>query len=264
MKPYIDIFDAVTEEGKPFQYEKHSHDFFEIYCFLEGDAEYTVEGRRYPLNPGDLVLLRRGEVHKLERLSLQRYRRIGVHFDPTNTPDFFPVSHLLSPFLQRPSGKFNHYPANLFPGNHWLHYLKQIAKNEYNTKIQLCYLLSLLCELTDAFPVLQQSKQSTEKDPATPIMKYINNHLSEELSLSSLAEKFYMSQTHLNRLFRQSANITVWEYITIKRLFLAKELIAEGNAPTKIYTNCGFREYSTFFRAYKRQFGVSPSFHTNI
>ena len=123
----------------------------------------------------------------------------------------------------------------------------------------MCYLLPLLCELADAFPVLQQSELYAQKDPAAPIMKYINRNLSEKLSLEILSQQFFISQTHLNRLFRKSANISVYEYITIKRLFMAQDLLAKGHTPNEVYSTCGFQEYSTFYRAYKRHFGVSPS-----
>ena len=79
-----------------------------------------------------------------------------------------------------------------------------------------------------------------------------------------LAKRFYLSKTHLNRIFKQSTGTTVWEYITIKRLFLAKELIAAGRQPTDVCTQCGFKDYTTFFRSYKRHFGISPRAQTHI
>lgn len=256
MDIYINSYEAISDKNTPYQSQMHSHDFYEIYCFLEGDAEYCVEGRRYALHPGDMVLLRKGEVHKVELLSPQRYHRIGVHFDLGNSSELMRSEHLLAPFLKRPSGKFNHYPAAIFSDNHRLHYLRQIVKNE---KQGIYYLLPLLCELAEAFPILQQSELFAEKDTAAPIMKYINQNLTERMTLEILSQKFHISQTHLNRLFRQSASTTVWEYITIKRLFLAREMLENGQSPTVVYMQCGFQEYSTFYRAYKRYFGVSPS-----
>ena len=256
MSIYINSYDAISEKNTPYQSQMHSHDFYEIYCFLEGDAEYCVEGRRYALHPGDMVLLRKGEVHKVALLSSRRYHRIGVHFDLGNASELPQSEDLLTPFLNRPSGKFNHYPAAIFPDNHRIHYLQQIVKNE---KQGIYYLLPLLCELTDAFPILQRSELFAEKDTAAPIMKYINQNLTEKITLENLSQKFHISQTHLNRLFRQSASTTVWEYITIKRLFLAQEMLKKGQSPTTVYMHCGFQEYSTFYRSYKRYFGIYPS-----
>lgn len=257
MDNYIDGYDTVTEENVSFTSDMHSHDFYEIYCFLSGNAQYCVEGRRYALAPGDILLLTKGEVHRVELHSQERYCRLGVHFDLRDIPGDIDLGHLLSPFHNRPLGKYNHYPAHLFANEIWIHYLRQIAHAK-NSGVSVCYLLPLLCELANAFPALQQAALYAEKDSAAPIMKYINRNLSEKLTLESLSQKFFISQTHLNRLFRKSAGTTVWEYITIKRLFMAQDLLSKGHTPYKVYSICGFQEYSTFYRAYKRHFGVSP------
>lgn len=260
MKLHIDGYDLITEKNHAFEAKMHSHNYYEIYCFLSGDAEYCVEGRHYSLTPGDVLLLTKGEVHRVELHSPEQYCRIGVHFDLGDIPKEIDLNHLLSPFRDRPLGKFNHYPAHLFAKDSWIHYLRQIAHIK-EAGVSVCYLLPLLCELADAFLILQQSELYAEKDPAAPIMKYINRNLSEKLTLEILSQKFFLSKTHLNRLFRKSAGITVWEYITIKRLFMAQDLLNKGCTPHEVYSSCGFQEYSTFFRAYKRYFGVSPNKH---
>ena len=82
--------------------------------------------------------------------------------------------------------------------------------------------------------------------------------VAEELSLEELSSRFYLSQTHLNRIFRASTGTTVWQYITIKRLYFAKELLETGKKPTEVAPLCGFKDYTTFFRAYKKLFGFAP------
>ena len=260
MQTNIEGYHSITEQSTPLRVKMHSHEVYEIYCFLEGDAQYCVEGRWYALHPGDVLLLTKGEVHRVDLLSEAKYCRIGVHFDLTDVPTPLDMQRLLSPFHDRPLGKFNHYPARLFQNERWIHYLEQIAHAD-DESTAVCFLLPLLSELADAFPILQNADLFAKKDTAAPIMKYINHHLTDALTLQNLAQRFYLSQTHLNRLFRQSTGTTVWEYITIKRLFLAKKLLEQGYAPTTVCEPCGFQEYSTFYRAYKRHFGVSPSTH---
>ena len=133
---------------------------------------------------------------------------------------------------------------------------------------KLCYLLPLLNDLADCFETVKNSGAHVEKDRAAAVIKYINRHLSDDLSLKSLAERFYLSKTHLNRLFKQSTGTTVWDYIIVKRLFLARKLINAGESPSIVYTQCGFQDYTTFYRAYKQHFGVcpkcdAPRFRTN-
>ncbi len=256
----INCYYSQTERSAPYTAHMHSHEQYEIYYLLEGIAQYCVEGRRYDLTPGDIVLMRKGEVHFAEVNGQETYRRIVVNFDilPNH---IFHSEDLLAPFLQRPAGKFNHYPSHLFPDNHWEFYLMQIH-GQTDNNARFCYLIPLLCELQRQFITLQHADLTAKKDPAAPIMKYINTHLTEPLSLELLSRQFYTSQTHLNRLFRKSAGTTVWEYITVKRLFMAKDLLEKGTPATEVYSDCGFADYSTFFRAYKRRFGVAPSAHS--
>ena len=252
---YTDTPAEVTVEAK-----MHSHSRYEIYCFLEGDVEYIVEGRRYVLEPGDIMLLRKGEVHMFDRRSLKRYVRLGIHFNPPAQCDYLDLSSLLEPFLDRPAGKLNHYPARLFPDNQWVASLKKIH-DASDPQVRMCHLLALLCDLKERFPVICGCAPAAAKDQAAEIMKYINRNLNEELSLQMLSQKFFVSKSHLQRAFRQSAGTTVWEYITIKRLFFARARIEAGERPSEVYLTCGFRDYATFYRSYKRHFGVSPRAH---
>ena len=98
------------------------------------------------------------------------------------------------------------------------------------------------------------------------ISKYINDNLSAPLMLDNIADRFYLSKNHINRIFKAQVGTTVRNYIKLKRLYLAKELISNGNRPTDVYSKCGYNDYTTFFRAYKKQFDHSPTtlFHSNI
>lgn len=247
---------SCTENPMSRDYPMHIHnDSYEIFCFISGDAGYSVEGNRYQLEHGDLMLMRKGEVHHLILKSDSKYERMVVNFDLP--ADLDPTGKLLAPFNERGLGKFNHYRATLFPENQWLSYVQKMQS--YNDpQMKLCYLLPLLSDLADCFEVLKNSGYRAEKDRSSAVIKYINSHLSDELSLEFLSEHFYLSKTHLNRIFKQSTGTTVWEYIIVKRLFMARELIGAGESPTKVYPQCGFQDYTTFYRAYKQHFGVSP------
>ena len=260
MELNIKAHKSCTEKPVMKTEQMHSHNSYEIFCLISGDTDYCVEGSRYHLLPGDIVLMRKGEVHIFQLCSPACYERMCVNFEITQMLSLLDSEALLSVFDDRPLGKFNHYPADLFPGNRWQFYLNEICNTQDASK-RLCFLLPLLSELKDAFTVIRNTPVSMRKDRAAPIIKYINANLNEELSLDILAERFYLSKAHLNRLFKQSTGTTAWEYITIKRLFLAKALIDTGNKPTDIYLQCGFHDYTTFFRSYKQHFGVSPKEH---
>ena len=257
MLPYIVNIRSRTESPKQEEFSMHTHNTYEILCFLSGDADYSVEGNRYSLQHGDIMLMRKSEAHHLILRSSARYDRAIINFEIPNIAELDPENRLLAPFNDRPLGKFNHYSASLFPDNQWQYLINKLS--DCSTPHQkLCYLLPLLSDLCECFDVVRASRSQSEKDRAASVIKYINRNLSSDLSLGGLAEQFYLSKTHLNRIFKQSTGSTVWDYILVKRLFLARELIHAGEQPTKVYMQCGFKDYTTFYRAYRQKFGLSP------
>ena len=91
------------------------------------------------------------------------------------------------------------------------------------------------------------------------ILNYINQHLFDDISLDNLAKKFFISKTTLIRIIKNSTGSTPWNYITIKRLNCAKTMLENGHSPNEVCFSCGYKDYSSFFRAYKNHFGKSPS-----
>ena len=94
------------------------------------------------------------------------------------------------------------------------------------------------------------------------ILDYVGEHLCENLSIDLIARHFYISKYYMMRLFKQEPVIH-WDNISPqKRLLLAKELLSSGVPGTQVCYDCGFKDYSTFSRAYKQLFGVTPSGRT--
>ena len=91
------------------------------------------------------------------------------------------------------------------------------------------------------------------------ILQYLNTHLTEPLTIDELAARFYISKYHMMRRFRDETGYTIHNYITEKRLLLAQQLLEQGMPLGETALRCGYQEYSTFSRAYKKQFGHSPS-----
>ena len=235
----------------------HSHDVYEIYLFLDGKSDYLVEGNKYRLRKGDIMLMRRGELHINSIRGGLTYKRSYINFDITELLEKTGNLALLDMFDNRPLGEYNHYRAKDFPDNHWQELLQAIC-NASSKEEKLCYLLPLLNELRKCYTRLPQVSPEKEPNTVAEICKYINSDLARDLSLEQLAGKFYISKTHLNRLFKTNVGTTVGQYIKLKRLFYAKELMQQGIHPTDVYTKCGFHDYTTFYRAFRQQFGLSP------
>ena len=89
-------------------------------------------------------------------------------------------------------------------------------------------------------------------------MHYINGHLTDHLDIDTLAGIFYISKYYMMRLFKAETGYTIGSYITYRRLLFARELILDGMPITEACFASGFRDYSTFSRAYKSEFSEAP------
>lgn len=90
------------------------------------------------------------------------------------------------------------------------------------------------------------------------VIDYLNAHLTDDITIDFLAEHFYLSRYHLMHAFKEETGYTIGNYLTTKRLLLARDQIAQGESITTACYTCGFHNYSTFSRAYRKHFGCSP------
>ena len=247
---------SLTRSPDPGSFSVHTHDSHEIFFFVRGDAGYSVEGRVYPLRPGDVMVMRRSESHRLILRSSAPYERIVVNFDPGLVADLPGGKELLSVFDDRALGEANRYEARLFPDNRWRFFIGQICSREEQWR-KLIYLLALLEELYGYFPEVRKGIERTPSLGAD-IISYVNEHLFEPLPLDALADAFYISRSQLNRVFRRDTGSTVHSYILLKRLLAARRLLHDGMSPTEVSEKCGFYDYVSFYKAYKKRFGRSP------
>lgn len=253
MKIKINAERTLREKPTRDKFPLHTHDDYEILCFLSGNADYSVEGNRYKLLPGDIMIMRKNESHHLILKSDVPYERIVINFEFLDNTG---LEELLAPFNNRAAGERNLYRPSALKDSNLIFCLKKLT-NTSNKTHQVCWLLPFLDELNNVFESGGIYEEPT-KDKATDVINYINKHLTEDISLASISKEFFISQNHLNRLFKESTGTTLWDYVTLKRLILAKEKLAIGEKPTEVYRDSGFNDYATFFRAYKKHFGDSP------
>lgn len=252
---------AVNYEPDDSYCTMHIHSRCELFYFVSGRVEYIVEGSRYPLEQGSLVIMRPSEAHRSKILSGRQYERYTVNFPLSAADVIDPERVLMIPFLKRPLGIGNLYLPSEFDGNSIEYHFKQICgctdKYTADLEIQLC-LFSILDSVRKAY----LKRDTPEYAPVTTlsgrILAYINEHIFDEFSITTLAKHFFISQSQFNRIVKSSTGTSPWEYITLKRLTAAKEKIYSGVPVTKACSECSFRDYSAFYRAYVKYFGCSP------
>ena len=91
------------------------------------------------------------------------------------------------------------------------------------------------------------------------IITYLNDHIADSIRLDDLSATFYVSKHHLNKMFRRATGTTVGNYVIHKRVVMAQNLMSQGHTANGAAAAVGFRDYSSFFRAYKKVLGYAPS-----
>lgn len=138
------------------------------------------------------------------------------------------------------SAKGNDYAKKLHHEISFLEFMIQLNRATLNDR-------------TEYLPTSSSNQKMVE------IIDYLNHNLTSDMSVDTIANKFYISRYHLMHSFKEETGYSIGNYITTKRLLLAKSLIASGQSISDACFNCGFKNYSTFSRAYKKAFGQCPS-----
>ena len=252
-------------ERSPGNMEVHHHDFFEIYFLLGGEVSFRVEGRSYTLKPGDMLLINPQELHQAlidrdtiyERMVLWIDRGylaelsidgmdLAACFDtklPTHTNRLRPNKTQraeLQALLEKMAGEF---------------YGNGVGRSQYAQGLLMQFLVEVnRLALTEE----EQPATAKETDLVDQVLSYIGAHYTENISLESLANTFYVSKYHLSHEFSKRVGTGIYRYIMFRRLMHARELLENGTQPGDAYGQCGFGDYANFYRSFKSFYGVSP------
>ena len=250
---------TLDEQPKPEVFQMHAHEWMEVFYLISGKCSYLVEGSQYELQPGDILIMRSAETHKLILGDEEPYERIAIHFSPALIDNIAPGSRLLKPFLDRPLGQRNLYRSSE-EGSDRLQ--AAFAGFDFeglgDVKMNLVARLMLFLTVLSASYERQVSQPGGDGSFQSQLVAYVNEHLFEDISLQSIADAFYRSRSQISRVFRQSTGSPLLEYVTIKRLLAAQTMLQRGVSASEACIACGFSDYSSFFRAYRARFGHSP------
>lgn len=245
----------------------HHHDFYEIYYLIAGDVTYTIDSRICRVMPGDILIIAPKELHQVYiRSELSAYERYVLWVDPQ--------------FIEKLSSSRSDLLRCLDPKNP--HAVRQLRLQSADQKQTLTLLEALFSEFhlegygsdLQCHSILTQLLVHVNRLAAqegdyyeafssaslfiSQIIDYINHHYSENLSLDTLAEQFYVSKYHLSHEFNRQVGTSIYRYIQKKRLQVARQLLSQGKKPNQISAECGFGDYAGFYRAFCTEYGQSP------
>lgn len=259
------------KDKRDTEFEFHSHVFHKLIIFLNGSVKYNVEGQTYTLEPWDILLISDNEIHRPLIGSEKEYERviIWVH-DATLRQLSLQDQFLGSCFEIVKARKDNRIRGANTLAPEIKPLLKQLIESckdqEFGSaalKQALFVQLMVLVNRIVRMPSQEGTPERENLDPRIPVLlDYIKSHLGEDLSIQSLSEKFFFSRFYLMHQFKAQTGFTLHQYILKKRLYLANALVQQGHSLTSASHEAGFSEYSSFLRAFQKQFGMSPrEFH---
>lgn len=260
LKEDFRLFHINDQTKKDFSY--HYHDFHKIIVFISGKVTYHIEGKAYHLKPRDILLVSQGAIHKPEidpSVPYERYIfwiRDDLSCQELNT--CFQKANDRSFNLVRADSALQERLKDLLPE------IEQTLQNKHfgDTVLRNALFTQFMIYINRIFLRTSSSpdkKTYSSDTQVEQLLKYINRNLSENLSIDQLANRFFFSKYHMMRKFKNETGYTIHNYITSKRLLMARTLISQGMPVMKAAQASGFHDYTTFVRAYKKQFGKAPS-----
>lgn len=254
----IEVYHNLDDSPNKDNFFLHTHNKAELIYFISGSCIFHVEGSSYELSPGDVLAMRPFEYHYTELKENTPYERIVIYYNPDTLKSIDPEEKMFDYLFERKLGQKNLYDNKRKNDNIRLTLEHLFSKAKDQPLVIYSDLLSILIEINDRFQKNDHTVENSQTTFEYNIVRYINTHLQEDLSLDILCKKYFISKTHLNRIFKTATGTTVKNYINLKRLEKIKLCIDNGEKPTEAYTKYGFDDYSTFYRAFKKQFGISP------
>ncbi|WP_297133303.1 AraC family transcriptional regulator [Terrisporobacter sp.] len=262
-------------DKKDITFEYHHHDFNKIIIFIEGDVNYFIEGKSYKLKPWDILFVNNNEIHKPEVNPNVFYERIVIWINPNFTDNFINnfnnvTTNLLNCFQLASENKYNLLRLSQASTSNIKSFVFQIKDCENSGEFGSDVLKNaLFLQLMVLINRLFLTSEKTNIDDITcdknieEVLKYINDNIDKDLSIDSIASKFFISKYYLMRKFKAQTGSSIHSYIIKKRLILSKNLIHEGYPMSEVSIKCGFNDYSSFVRAFKKVYGVSPKNYLN-
>lgn len=243
----------------PEEFVPHTHpQRAELLCFLSGKCQYQIEEAAFPLRPGDLILVSPNEIHQFKVDASMPYERICINFRPEALTEMDPSGALHQLLNDRSPGRKRVFRTSDFAGaictSHFYDMMEPTPNQHLTILANMILILQKLSMVRSKFTQSDTAPLNLEQE----LVYFINRHLDQDLTLETLCSQFFLSRAQLCRFFKDTLGTSIGKYIHVKRMVQAQKLILQGQKPSTVFLQCGYQNYSSFFRAYCKFFGHSP------
>ena len=246
------------------QVSLHSHNYAEVlFCRTSAGVEYLIGPNRYRLQKGDIVYVPPGVSH---RPILPEKMAVPYERDVLWISQEF-MENMQRMFPDDTASQRDHSVPIRTAGTRW-EFLEDLFRTGVleeegkrpgweaavmgNTMMILANMKRIYMERS-AGPMKAEKPELLDR-----INAYIEQNYAQHITVDDLARRFYVSNSNISHLFKQKMGVSLYRYITQRRLIAAKSLIGENLPMEEIARKVGFVDYSAFYRAFKQEFGISP------
>ena len=254
------------EDKTDFVPRLHFHPTYEIYLTHSGSMSCLINDKIYDLNPDDMLVFAPSDIHMSTRPKSKRYISTVINFCPDNIKNIGEKTDILFPF-RASADNFSHKVS--LSGDQVSYFIGMLKKmevllksnNKYNDVRQQILLVEILLFINEMYAantnIIPDIKRHND-EVVIKIMLYINENISENLSLDSLSSRFFISKNILNNHFKQKTGYTLGQYIINYRMYCARQLLESGESVYNAAWKVGYQNTSNFIRAYKNVMGITP------
>lgn len=247
---------------------RHFHPEYEIYYLVEGERYYFIEKETYHVKAGSLVFINRNQIHKTASLDKNPHDRILLEIEEEPISDYFAFARTVS------------FPD--FFAEHWgVLYLDEEERKKTEALLSaivkemqdksLAYEFLILQKLSELLLLALRKRQkspeasdrlpvqSPKHDKVQEVAGYLLSHYTEDESLDSLANRFFLSRSYLSRIFREVTGFTVNEYLNIQRIKAAQGYLKSSSLSiTEISGSVGYESITYFEKVFRKYNDCSP------
>jgi AraC-like DNA-binding protein len=243
----------------------HIHDCYEIYYSISGGKQFLIDNRFYDIYPGDLFIINQFESHYLAQINNMVHERIIISIHPDFLKEISTKKTNLSYCFTKRNQIFNHrISLNKEQQHRFLYFIGKITtSNKFGSDIfertafmEMMVMINSLFRNNPSSEIVDSNFQYNQQ--VQEILAYINQHITEIITVEQLAKQFYISTSYICRIFKATTGTTINKYINARRITIAKSLLSMDFGVSEVCEKCGFNDYSNFLKAFTKAVGISP------
>lgn len=255
---------SISRGTQEDEFVLHNHAMYELEYYLNGDVTYVVDGVRYQMAPGSLLLIAPTVPHKLFINSDTSFQRHILYVSTSGNPS--PLAALakesMSVMGSQRAGSVFYSPEAVAGIPPLMEQIDRCASSDDKKLQELTpfFSQSVLAMLEILAHTQKPALFSVEEARTMDTVKeYLSRNLTQDISLQEIADHFKLSKDYFNRLFHKNTGMSIMQYIKYNRILYARQLLSDGIVASEAAERSGFHDYSSFYRAYRAITGRTPS-----